>query len=220
MVILISISYSSQCTCVVWSLLFHRLLIYIATAPSCSLLAALNEKPPQALQRREIQQSCKTMLWDIFCLISRQITLQGMLCILLLACLTGILPASHIWGERGLVPTQNECAVHTRMNIFTEELYRHLSLVENWIFTVSFPDYSLPDSCVQKPQATCAPDWTKREISWSRNSSSASKHEDTLNWWEVPVTSFAVTRHPSCVFVTSPARAPWEVGPLKTGLTA
>lgn len=91
-------------------------------------------------------------------------TLQGMLCILLLACLFGILPASHIWGERGLVPTQNGCAGHTRSNIFTEELYRHLSLVENGTFTVSFPDYILLDSCVQKPQAICAPDWTKGEI--------------------------------------------------------
>jgi len=50
-----------------------------------------------------------------------------------MACLFGTLPALLVWGEKGLVPTQRRGKGHIRRDIFTEELYRHLCLVEEGI---------------------------------------------------------------------------------------
>lgn len=217
MVILISISCSSQWTCVVWSLLFHRLLIYIATAPSCSLLAALNEKPPQALQQREIQQPCKTMLWDIFCLILRPQLFRE--CSAFFSWLASLVSSLlHTSGEKEGLFLHKMDVQATPEATFSLKSSTDIFLwwkIEPLLFLSQIIACWIP---VFKNHRQYVLLTEPRER--SRNSSNASKHEDTLNWWEVPVTSFAVTRHPSCVFVSSPAWAPWEVGPLKTGLTA
>lgn len=116
---------------------------------SCSLLVVLNEKPPQALWRREVHQSYKQNNATRYLLPNFQATaLWGLLCILLVACLFGTLPALFSWGEKRARSYTKKWVGPHQQGHFHQGALETSFLGRRYNPYIPFLDYSLLDSCV------------------------------------------------------------------------